>query len=60
MSPVVGRSNLYADVWPHHVHAEGVVAFLEELRRVLGPFTVVWDRNNLHSKAKVVKAWLLD
>jgi transposase len=61
LSPVLGRPGLYFDLLPVNetVHAEEVVAFLEALRRQLrGPFTVVWDRSNLHSKSKVVKAWL--
>jgi hypothetical protein len=33
-----------------------VVKFLAELHRRLGPVTVVWDRNQIHSKSKVVKA----
>ncbi|HVK10521.1 MAG TPA: DUF3072 domain-containing protein, partial [Gemmataceae bacterium] len=33
-------------------------AFLADLHRRLGPLTVVWDRNNIHSRSKVVKAWL--
>jgi transposase len=60
VSPVRGQPNLYFDVLTHNAHAEDIVAFLEELRRRLGAFTVVWDRSNIHSKAKVVKAWLLD
>jgi len=60
ISPVQGRPNLYFDVLDHNVHAEDIVGFLTELRRTLGPFTVIWDRHNIHSKAKVVKAWLLD
>jgi transposase len=59
VSPAAGRPGLYFEVLPHNAHAEDVVAFLEQLRRVLGPMTVVWDRNNIHSKAKVVKAWLV-
>jgi transposase len=60
LSPVRNRPNLYFDVLPHNAHAEDIVAFLEELRRRMGSFTVIWDRSNIHSKAKVVKAWLLD
>ena len=42
-------------------HAEQVVEFLEQLRRHLrGPFTVIWDRHNIHSKAKAVKAYLAE
>ncbi len=44
----------------HTVHAEDVVAFLDDLRRALGPFTVVWDRSTIHRKAKAVRAWLAD
>jgi transposase len=61
LSPVRGRPGLYFELLPLNqtVHGEEVVAFLEELRRQLrGPFTVVWDRSNIHCKAKVVKAWL--
>jgi hypothetical protein len=36
-----------------------VVAFLSDLHRRLGRLTVVWDRNQIHSRAKVVKAWLV-
>ncbi len=63
LSPVPGRPGLYFELLPlkETVHAEDVVAFLEALRRQLrGPFTVIWDRSNLHSKSKVVKAWLAE
>ena len=40
-------------------HSEEVVLFLRQLKGELGgPWTVVWDRNQIHSKARVVKAWL--
>jgi transposase len=40
-------------------HAEEVVLFLQQLKgEVGGPWTVVWDRNQIHSKSRVVKAWL--
>jgi transposase len=58
VSPLASRTNLYFDVLDHNVHAEDVVAFLEELRRGLVSFTVVWDRNQIHSKARAVKAYL--
>lgn len=35
-----------------------MVRFLAELHRRVGPVTVVWDRNNIHSKSKAVKVWL--
>ena len=58
VSPVTGRPNLFFRIFPHHVHAEQVVAFLAELHRRLGRLTVVWDRGPIHDKAKLVKAWL--
>jgi transposase len=60
VSPVAGRVNLVFDVLSHNVHGEDVVVFLEELWRCLGPLTVIWDRNQIHSKSKVVKAWLAE
>lgn len=40
-------------------HAEEVVEFLEYLTaKVPGEWTVVWDRSHIHSRSKVVKAWL--
>jgi transposase len=40
-------------------HGEEVVLFLQQLKgEVGGKLTVVWDRNKIHSPAKVVKAWL--
>jgi transposase len=40
-------------------HGEEVVLFLRQLKaEVAGPWTVVWDRNQIHGKARVVKAWL--
>ncbi len=61
LSPVQGRPGLYFELLPldKTVHAEEVVAFLDELRRQLrGPFTVVWDRSKIHRKSQVVQAWL--
>jgi transposase len=58
LSPVAGRPGLYFDLLDHNVHGEDVVAFLKELHSRLGPLTVVWDRNQIHSKSKAVKAWL--
>jgi transposase len=39
-------------------HGEEVVAFLEAARRPLRRFTVVWDRNRIHSRSRAVRAWL--
>jgi transposase len=58
LSPVAGRPGLHFDLLDHNVRGEDVVAFLRELRRRLGPVTVVWDRNQIHSKSRAVKAWL--
>jgi transposase len=58
VSPVAARPDLHFAVLPHNAHAEDVVDFLAELHRRLGPLTVIWDRNQIHSKARVVKAWL--
>lgn len=42
-------------------HGEEVVLFLRQLEgEVGGPWTIVWDRNQIHSKSRVVKAWLAD
>jgi transposase len=60
LSPLAGRPGLYFELLGHNVHAEDVVAFIGDLHRRLGPLTVVWDRNQIHSKAKAVKAWLAD
>lgn len=63
LSPVRARPGLYFDLLPVNrtVHAEEVVAFLRELRRQLrGPFTVIWDRHKIHSRAKAVKAYLAE
>jgi transposase len=40
-------------------HGEEVVLFLRQLKgEVGGPWTIVWDRNQIHSKSRVVKEWL--
>ncbi len=58
LSPAAGRPGLYFDLLGHNVHGEDVVKFLAELRRRRGRLTVVWDRNQIHSKSKAVKGWL--
>jgi transposase len=61
LSPVLARPGLYFQLLPDNqtVHGEEVVEFLKELRAQLrGPFTVIWDRHRIHSKAKVVKEYL--
>jgi transposase len=58
LSPVAGRPNLYFRLSSDNVRAPDVVAFLADLRRRLGRFTVIWDRNQIHGKSKLVRAWL--
>ena len=61
LSPLQGRPGLYFEMLPENttVHAADVVAFLQALRRQLrGPFTVVWDRHGIHSKAQAVQTFL--
>jgi transposase len=58
VSPIAGRPGLYFDLLDHNIHGEDVVLFLAELHRRLGPLTVVWDRNQIHSKSRAVQAWL--
>jgi transposase len=63
LSPREGRPGLYFELLPVNrtVHGEEVVAFLKALRRQLrGPFTVVWDRHVIHSKSRLVKAFLAE
>jgi transposase len=40
-------------------HGEEIVLFLRQLKsEVGGAWTIVWDRSQIHSKARVVKNWL--
>ena len=60
LSPQARHVGLYFGRWiNHNVHGEEVVEFLNYLtQQLLGEWTVVWDRNKIHSKSKVVKVWL--
>jgi transposase len=59
VSPKAARLNLNFRLLPHNVHAEDVVEFLRQLKRQLGrPMTVLWDGSNVHSKSKLVQAYL--
>jgi hypothetical protein len=58
LSPVAGRPGLYFDLLGHNIRGPDVVAFLAELHRRLGRVTVVWDRNQIHSRSRAVRAWL--
>ena len=61
LGPDDQRPGLYFELLPAglNVTAEDIVAFLQQLRAELpGAWTVVWDRHNIHSKARLVKTWL--
>jgi transposase len=61
VSPRVRRLNLYFDLLPDNanVRGEDVVDYLRLLRQCLpGPMTIVWDRNQIHSRSKAVRAYL--
>jgi transposase len=60
LSPQAMRAGLYSRLHSNRtIHAEEVVEFLQYLgKKVSGEWTVVWDRNNIHGRSKVVKAWL--
>jgi transposase len=60
LSPQAMRVGLYYQLLlKRNFHGEEVVEFLQYLiRKVPGEWTVVWDRHKIHSKSKVVKAWL--
>jgi transposase len=58
LSPVLGRPNLHFRLLEHNVRAKDVVDFLKGLHRAVGPLTVVWDRNQIHSRSRAVRAWL--
>src|SRR5262249_24550768 len=55
------QPELYFELMPAglNVTAENIVAFLDDLRRELpGALTGIWDRHNIHSRSRLVKAWL--
>jgi hypothetical protein len=61
LAPDAEQPGLYFELLPAglNVRAEDIVAYLRELRRELpGPWTVLWDRNNIHSRSRLVQAWL--
>ena len=60
VSPVAGRPGLYFDLLGHNIRGPDVVAFLAELHRRLGRVTVVRERNQIHSRARAVRAWLAE
>ena len=61
VSPQSRRLNLIFDLLPDNTNitAKEVVEFLEQLKRQLrNGFTVVWDGSNLHSRSRLVRAFL--
>ena len=60
LSPKGQLPGLYFQLLPdkENFHGEEVVAFLRQLKQHLPRFTVIWDRNQIHSKARVVKEFL--
>jgi transposase len=60
LSPRRYLPGLYFELLPTNanVNAERVVAFLRGLKKTLPRFTVIWDQNKIHSKARLVKAFL--
>jgi hypothetical protein len=60
LSPRQYRPGLYFELLPtnENVNAERVVAFLKELKQSLPRFTVIWDRNKIHSRSRLVRAFL--
>lgn len=60
LSPKAMRMGFYS--WllvKRNFHGKEVVEFLQSLTaKVPGEWTVVWDRNNIHSRSKLVKVWL--
>jgi len=62
VSPQAMRVGLYFQLLVNqNVHGEEVVEFLKYLTGpVPGEWTVVWDRNQIHSRSRVVRAWLAE
>ena len=60
VSPRQARLNFYFTLLPDNktVKAPNIVAFLRQLKKALGAYTVIWDRSNIHSRSRLVKAYL--
>jgi len=61
VSPRARRLNLYFDLLPDNTNATAadIIDFLRQLKEQLGgPFTVIWDGSNIHSKSRKVRAYL--
>ena len=62
LSPQRHLPGLYFWLLPDkkNFHGEEVVAFLKQLRQQLRRLTVIWDRNQIHSRSRVVRAYLAE
>ncbi len=62
VSPKRARLNFHFELLPDNtnVSAEHVVGFLRQLKAQLGPFTVIWDGAQIHSRAGLVKEYLAE
>jgi transposase len=61
LSPQRSQTNFYFTLLPENVNTNAlhIVDFLRNLKQELGgPYTVIWDGSNIHSRSKVVKAYL--
>jgi transposase len=61
VSPRARRLNFYFDLLPDNSNAtaDDTIDFLRQLKTQLrGPFTVIWDGSNIHSKSLKVRAYL--
>jgi transposase len=63
ISPHRACPNLFFELLPDNstAHAVDIVDYLKALKRHLpGPWTIIWDRGNIHSKSLLVRAWLAE
>jgi len=61
VSPKAGRRNLYFQLLEDNRNAKApdIVTFLRQLKQNLGaPFTIIWDGSRIHSRSRLVKAYL--
>jgi transposase len=61
VSPHAGRLNFYFTLLNDNRNAKApdIVMFLRQLKQQLGgPFTIIWDGSNIHSRSRLVKAYL--
>jgi transposase len=61
VSPRSRRLNFYFDLLPDNSNAKAddIIDFLRQLKKQLGgPFTVIWDGSNIHSKSRKVREYL--